>query len=189
MLLRPLNFILLDEPTHHLDIQSKDVLKQALKDYDGTFLIVSHDRDFLHGLTDRLFEVKDGRLRDHHMDILELIERNKALVQEMNATPKVAAKPAPAKAAPAGDDREARKEREKEARRLRTVVERAEAEMAKLEGEQKQLEASIATGSLDTDALQNGYARLGVIAERTAELMRDWEEAGAKLDQLVKQEA
>jgi hypothetical protein len=133
--------------------------------------------------------VKDGRLRDHHMDILELIERNKALVQEMNATPKVAAKPAPAKAAPAGDDREARKEREKEARRLRTVVERAEAEMAKLEGEQKQLEASIATGSLDTDALQNGYARLGVIAERTAELMRDWEEAGAKLDQLVKQEA
>ncbi len=189
MLLRPLNFILLDEPTHHLDIQSKDVLKQALKDYDGTFLIVSHDRDFLHGLTDRLFEVKDGRLRDHHMDILELIERNKSLVQEMNATPKVAAKPVPVKAAPAGDDREARKEREKETRRLRTVVERAEAEMAKLEVEQKQLEASIAGGSLDTDALQNGYARLGLIAERTAELMRDWEEAGAKLEQLAKQEA
>ncbi|MFT3884933.1 MAG: ABC-F family ATP-binding cassette domain-containing protein [Flavobacteriales bacterium] len=64
MLLKPLNLLLLDEPTHHLDIQSKDVLKSALKDYDGTFMIVSHDRDFLHGLTNRLLEVKDGRLRD-----------------------------------------------------------------------------------------------------------------------------
>ncbi|MCB0814641.1 MAG: ABC-F family ATP-binding cassette domain-containing protein, partial [Flavobacteriales bacterium] len=69
MLLKPLNFLLLDEPTHHLDIQSKDVLKEALKSYDGTFLLVSHDRDFLTGLTDRILELDDLRIRDQHLDI------------------------------------------------------------------------------------------------------------------------
>ncbi|MEX1132088.1 MAG: ABC-F family ATP-binding cassette domain-containing protein, partial [Flavobacteriales bacterium] len=79
MLLKPLNFLILDEPTHHLDIQSKDVLKEALKNYEGTFLLVSHDRDFLTGLTHRLLELDEFRIRDQHMDILELIERRKAL--------------------------------------------------------------------------------------------------------------
>jgi ATP-binding cassette subfamily F protein 3 len=79
MLLKPLNFLILDEPTHHLDIQSKDVLKEALKNYDGTFLLVSHDRDFLTGLTNRLLELDEFRIRDQHMDILELIEKRKAL--------------------------------------------------------------------------------------------------------------
>jgi ATP-binding cassette, subfamily F, member 3 len=188
MLLRPLNFILLDEPTHHLDIQSKEVMKQALKDYDGTFLIVSHDRDFLHGLTNRLLEVKDGRLRDHHMDILELIERNKALVEEMNATKKqVAAK----QVAPVvrSDDRGARKEQEKELRRLKNQVQKCEQELAKLEQEQKDLQAGLSNGSLDTERMEEAYTRLGELATLIDASMREWERAGSELEAVQKEVA
>jgi len=77
LLLKPYNFLVLDEPTNHLDIRSKDVLKQALQQYDGTILLVSHDRDFLSGLTNRLFEIKDNRIAIHHYNIDEFLERNK----------------------------------------------------------------------------------------------------------------
>jgi ATP-binding cassette subfamily F protein 3 len=182
MLLRPLNFILLDEPTHHLDIQSKDVLKQALKDYDGTFLIVSHDRDFLHGLTNRLLEVKDGRLRDHRMDILELIERNKPAVT-MNDTVKQVEQRAGAPKV-RQDDRGARKEQEKELRRLRNLVQKCEQDMAALEAEQKELQARLSAGGLDTERMEEGYARLGELAGRMEERMREWERAGNELEAL-----
>ena len=187
MLLKPLNLLLLDEPTHHLDIQSKDVLKSALKDYDGTFVIVSHDRDFLHGLTNRLLEVKDGRLRDHHMDILELIERNKEEEQKKSAKPAPVAKVAAV--APNKNDRDQRKEQEKETRRLRTQVERSEKELAKLETEQSALQEELNNGSLDTDRAEEGYVRLGELAQRIDALMREWEQAGAQLEALTKQEA
>jgi ATP-binding cassette subfamily F protein 3 len=183
MLLRPLNLLLLDEPTHHLDIQSKDVLKSALKDYDGTFMIVSHDRDFLHGLTNRLLEVKGGRLRDHHMDILELIERNK------EEAAKAVTKPAPPKAAqasPVKEDRGQRKEQEKEARRLKTQVEKCEQEMAKLETEQAALQKDLGNG-LDTERMQEAYARLGEIATRIEALMAEWERSGARLEALTRE--
>lgn len=184
MLLRPLNFILLDEPTHHLDIQSKDVLKQALKDYDGTFLIVSHDRDFLHGLTNRLLEVKDGRLRDHHMDILELIERNKAEVSMNDTVKQVVQKPVAAK--PRTDERAPRKEQEKEQKRLKNLVTRCEQELAKLEAEQKELQDALGAGALDNARAQQAYARLGGISERIEACMREWEQAGSELEALTK---
>jgi len=191
MLLKPLNLLLLDEPTHHLDIQSKDVLKSALKDYDGTFVIVSHDRDFLHGLTNRLLEVKDGRLRDHHMDILELIELNKNEVT-MNATKEQAAsKPVkPAKTAEhsnSPDARQARKEQEKEQRRLRTQVQRCELELAKLEAEQKELQDRLNNGSPETGRMADGYSRLGELATLIEACMRDWEKAGSELEALEKE--
>lgn len=185
MLLRPLNFILLDEPTHHLDIQSKEVMKQALKDYDGTFLIVSHDRDFLHGLTNRLLEVKDGRLRDHHMDILELIERNKAEVSMNDTKKQVAAKAAPVVVK--SDDRNTRKEQEKELRRLKAHVQKCEQELAKLEAEQKDLQDGLNAGSLDAAATEKGYVRLGAIATAIDACMRDWERAASDLEALSKE--
>ena len=182
MLLRPLNFILLDEPTHHLDIQSKEVMKQALKDYDGTFLIVSHDRDFLHGLTNRLLEVKDGRLRDHHMDILELIERNKAEASMNDTVKQVAAKAATVRLK--GDERQPRKEHEKELRRLKNEVRRCEEELAKLEVEQKQLQDQLNNGASAVEA-EKGYKRLGELTSLIETRMRDWERAGSELEALA----
>ena len=64
-MLSPYNVLALDEPTNHMDIRSKDILKQALKSFDGTLIVVSHDRDFLDGLVDKLYEFRDGKVTEH----------------------------------------------------------------------------------------------------------------------------
>ena len=77
LMLRPYNLLALDEPTNHMDIRSKDILKQALKAYDGTLIIVSHDRDFLDGLVDKLYEFRDGKVKEHLGGVQEFLERRK----------------------------------------------------------------------------------------------------------------
>jgi ATP-binding cassette subfamily F protein 3 len=77
LILKPYNLLALDEPTNHMDIRSKDILKQALKSYDGTLIIVSHDRDFLDGLVDKLYEFRDGRVKEHLGGVREFLERRK----------------------------------------------------------------------------------------------------------------
>ena len=81
LLLQPVNLLILDEPTNHLDLQSKDVLKQAVRDFDGTVIVVSHDRDFLDGLVDRVYEFGGGRVREHLGGIYDFLEK-KRLEQE-----------------------------------------------------------------------------------------------------------
>ncbi|MBQ8226861.1 MAG: ABC-F family ATP-binding cassette domain-containing protein [Bacteroidaceae bacterium] len=77
LLLEPVNLLILDEPTNHLDLKSKDVLKQALQDYDGTLILVSHDRDFLDGLVDKVYEFGHGKVREHLCGIYEFLETKK----------------------------------------------------------------------------------------------------------------
>ncbi|MDO4211693.1 MAG: ABC-F family ATP-binding cassette domain-containing protein [Bacteroidales bacterium] len=77
LLLEPVNLLILDEPTNHLDLKTKDVLKQALKDFDGTLIVVSHDRDFLDGLVDRVYEFGHQRVREHLCGIYEFLETKK----------------------------------------------------------------------------------------------------------------
>jgi ATP-binding cassette subfamily F protein 3 len=77
LLLQPVNLLILDEPTNHLDLKTKDILKQALKDFDGTLIVVSHDRDFLDGLVDKVYEFGGGRVREHLCGIYEFLENKK----------------------------------------------------------------------------------------------------------------
>jgi ATP-binding cassette subfamily F protein 3 len=77
LLLEPVNLLILDEPTNHLDLKSKDVLKEALKKFDGTLILVSHDRDFLQGLSEKVFEFKDQRVIEHFETIDAFLERNR----------------------------------------------------------------------------------------------------------------
>jgi ATP-binding cassette subfamily F protein 3 len=77
LLLEPVNLLILDEPTNHLDLKSKDVLKQALMDFDGTLILVSHDRDFLRGLSQKVFEFKDKRVVEHFETIDAFLDRNR----------------------------------------------------------------------------------------------------------------
>ena len=77
LLLEPVNLLILDEPTNHLDMKTKDILKQALRDYDGTLIVVSHDRDFLDGLVEKVFEFSDGRVKEHLCGIYEFLEKKK----------------------------------------------------------------------------------------------------------------
>ncbi len=74
LLLSPSNFLILDEPTNHLDIQSKDVLKKALQSYQGTFVVVSHDREFLDGLTNRIWDIENQGLKIHHFSLKEYLD-------------------------------------------------------------------------------------------------------------------
>lgn len=181
MLLKPLNFLILDEPTHHLDIQSKDVLKEALKNYDGTFLLVSHDRDFLTGLTDRLLELDELRIRDQHMDILELIEKRKAL--QGADIGKSSARIKEERPKGGGDQRD-RRDRDKEVRKARQAVERLEKQLAELEREEKDLQASVMKGTQAPEVVQAGYAKLGELAQRIAGVMEEWEAASQRMDAL-----
>jgi ATP-binding cassette subfamily F protein 3 len=77
LLLEPVNLLILDEPTNHLDLKTKDILKQALKDYDGTLILVSHDRDFLDGLVTKVYEFGHKRVREHLCGINEFLENKK----------------------------------------------------------------------------------------------------------------
>jgi ATP-binding cassette subfamily F protein 3 len=77
LLLEPVNLLILDEPTNHLDLRTKDILKQALMDYDGTLILVSHDRDFLDGMVSKVFEFGHKRVREHFEGIQEFLARKK----------------------------------------------------------------------------------------------------------------
>ena len=77
LLLEPINLLILDEPTNHLDLKTKDILKQALRDFDGTLIVVSHDRDFLDGLVTKVYEFGNGRVREHLCGINEFLEKKK----------------------------------------------------------------------------------------------------------------
>jgi ATP-binding cassette subfamily F protein 3 len=77
LLLEPVNLLILDEPTNHLDLRTKDILKQALRDFDGTLIVVSHDRDFLDGLVDKVYEFGGGKVREHLCGIYEFLEAKK----------------------------------------------------------------------------------------------------------------
>jgi ATP-binding cassette, subfamily F, member 3 len=113
LLLEPYNLLLMDEPTNHLDIRSKDILKKALIDYEGTVIMVSHDRDFMKGICDRLFEFRDGHVKEHLCGIEEFmqlrkVERLNELDLDKSGVKQVLAKPVekkPEKTAPTQDDK------------------------------------------------------------------------------------
>ena len=92
LLLSPSNFLILDEPTNHLDMQSKEVLKKALVNYEGTFIVVSHDREFLDGLTNRIWEIQNGDLRIHHYNVMEFLQSKMDSTNMYSSTAQVAAK-------------------------------------------------------------------------------------------------
>ncbi|MBW7867058.1 MAG: ABC-F family ATP-binding cassette domain-containing protein [Brumimicrobium sp.] len=139
LLLSPSNFLILDEPTNHLDIQSKEVLKQALQKYEGTFIVVSHDREFLEGLTNRIWDIENKHLKIHHYTVKEY------LVKKMDAFEKaqklgVSAKEI-AKAAVKEPEKPLSYEEEKELKKKQTQNQNA---IKKIEQRIEQLEGKIA---------------------------------------------
>ncbi|HYG51117.1 MAG TPA: ABC-F family ATP-binding cassette domain-containing protein, partial [Flavobacteriales bacterium] len=148
LLLSPVNFIILDEPTNHLDIVSKERLKEALKKYDGTLLIVSHDRDFLEGLTDRTYEVFEKRIKIHFGPISEFLKNRTIAEVEWNKQPHyneaVKKEPTENKL-----NYEKEKEAEKEKKKQQNKLEKLEKEIAALEKQQAALEEEIAVLNYD----------------------------------------
>jgi len=138
LLLSPSNFLILDEPTNHLDLQSKEVLKEALINYQGTFVVVSHDREFLDGLTNRIWDIEDHKLKIHHFSVQEFLQRKmnavdgkESLKQESSTTTvaKIVEKPKELFSF------EEQKERKKRKNQLSTLVRKTEEEIEDLEKE------------------------------------------------------
>ena len=158
LLLEPVNLLILDEPTNHLDMPSKDVLKEAIKAFDGTAIIVSHDRDFLDGLVSKVYEFGEGKVREHLGGIYDYLRAHnaesihEALGEGKNEAPSaaVAASPVvatPAEKAPADENTDNKqsyqehKEQQKKIRKAQRAVEEAEKKIASLEARIKELDA------------------------------------------------
>ncbi|MBR6361804.1 MAG: ABC-F family ATP-binding cassette domain-containing protein [Bacteroidales bacterium] len=158
LMLEPYNLLALDEPTNHMDIKSKDILKQALKAYDGTLVVVSHDRDFLEGLVDKMYEFRDGHVKEHLGSISDFLEsRRIENLQELERRFRPAAQPV-ASATPekteSKKDFEARKFVSKEEKKLRNRVDFLEKEISSIEKKMKDLEATLANPSENDDIME-----------------------------------
>ena len=193
LLLEPVNFLILDEPTNHLDMQSKDVLKNAVKEFDGTVIVVSHDRDFLDGLVSRVYEFGGGKVREHIGGIYEFL-RTKELENEgmtgvgndvnhrqAEATPAKVEESVKAVSASALSYEEM-KERNKRIKKAEKAVADCEARIEKLEGDIAAIEARLATPEGATD--MSLFTQHGDLKKQLDQVVEEWETASLALEEL-----
>ena len=190
LLLTPSNLLILDEPTNHLDMRSKDILKTALLQYNGTLLLVSHDRDFLQGLTNRVFEFSKGTFREYIGDIYDYLEsrRLKTLSQLEADTRKKTSAPVQEASSLNKKNYEKRKTFDKEVRRLKNLVEKVEIDIEKLEEEIKKTEEILVEPEKFKDKVlgvqvYKEYERLKGLLDIE---MKKWEKAHAELESYEK---
>ncbi|MFC2479962.1 MAG: ABC-F family ATP-binding cassette domain-containing protein [Bacteroides sp.] len=185
LMLHPYNLLILDEPTNHLDIQAKDILKQALQRYDGTLILVSHDRDFLTGLVGKVYEFGHGRVREHLGGIEDFLNTRKlADLEQLNAkdVADVAADSTKPKSA-TREEWKQRKQRDNEIQRHRRTIAQLERDIANGEAKQKEMEAQLANpGNMENiETLLQEYNGLKA---QVARLMKQWEEQSYELEVL-----
>ena len=155
LMLSPYNVLALDEPTNHMDIRSKDVLKQALQSFDGTLIVVSHDRDFLDGLVDKLYEFRDGRVKEHLGSVQDFLEKRKLeSLQELerNTASQELQKPVTEKES--AKNFQVQKAFSKEQRKLKNRVDFLEKEIARRESRMGEIEALLANPSEKDDIME-----------------------------------
>ena len=200
LLLEPVNLLILDEPTNHLDMRTKDVLKQAIRDFNGTVIVVSHDREFLDGLVSKVYEFGGGRVREHLGGIYDFLESRKleslreleqrnpatTVTDKKVVTPKSEAEPA-ISAAPEGSklSYEEQKELARRLRKAEKEVADTEKRVADLEAQIASLEEKLSTpeGAADTSL----YEQHGQLKKQLDDAMWQWSEASETLEHLQKQ--
>ena len=200
LLLEPVNLLILDEPTNHLDMRTKDVLKQAIRDFNGTVIVVSHDREFLDGLVSKVYEFGGGRVREHLGGIYDFLESRKleslreleqrnpatAVTDKKVASPKAESAPA-ISAAPEGSklSYEEQKELARRLRKAEKEVADTEKRVADLEAQIASLEEKLSTpeGAADTSL----YEQHGLLKKQLDDAMWQWSEASEMLEHLQKQ--
>ena len=155
LMLQPYNVLALDEPTNHMDIRSKDRLKQALQAFDGTLIVVSHDRDFLDGLVDKLYEFRDGKVKEHLGGVSEFLERRKLeSLQELERKLEPERKPVEEKKVQSQEAFKARKAVSKEMRKIQNRVDYLEKEIGKLEKRQNAIEQVLSAPGPGDDVME-----------------------------------
>jgi ATP-binding cassette subfamily F protein 3 len=189
LLLEPVNLLVLDEPTNHLDMRSKDVLKKAIAEFDGTVIVVSHDRDFLDGLVQKVYEFGGGAVKEHLGDIRYFLEKKQLenLKEVELSVPSKVESTLPKTTSENRLSYEARKEFNKQVKRLEKAVEECERQIETLEGQVAQTEALMATpeGAANMALLQLHQKSKKELDEK----MAAWEQAQLDLEALTAQNA
>ena len=180
LMLEPYNLLVLDEPTNHMDMRSKDILKRAIQKYDGTVVLVSHDRDFLDGIVDRVYEFRDGGVKEYLGGIYYFLEKRKVeSLQEIERKDTPSASATPKETSTGKLSYEQRKEQERLIRKLRKAVESVEAELASVEAEIAAYDARFAVA---TEYNADDYTKYNALKERYDSLMHEWEKASYELE-------
>ena len=193
LLLEPVNFLILDEPTNHLDMRSKDVLKEAIRDFDGTVIIVSHDRDFLDGLATKVYEFGGGLVKEHLCGVYEFLQKKQIeSLNELQKSPSLSVSPSGGKpsqanaasdevqASPAKLSYEEQKELNKKLKKLERRVADCEAEIEQTESAIAIIEAKMATPEGASDmTLYEQHTRL---KKQLDSVMEEWETASTELE-------
>jgi len=170
LLLSAKNLLVLDEPTNHLDIQAKEVLKNALLDFDGTLLIVSHDRELLHGLTDRVYQIVDGDIKIHHGDLYDHLHKF------LDAP--IEAKPIKKQGLPSEQNKthQKKKENNKKVRKIRSGIRILESKIDQLEKRIALLEVEMSgLDHSDQGNIEGTYVGYNELKHELSEAMKDWE--------------
>ena len=168
LLLSPSNVLILDEPTNHLDIQSKEVLKRALQNYEGTFIIVSHDREFLNGLTNRIWDIEQNNLKIHHFTLNEYLSYKMSKLQNKETIPEKQEKSLVEKTI--------KKEKtEKSSSTQNTVIEK----------EIKSIEKKIAEKELQIKSLDEVISNLDFTDEKSNVILKNYETEKNELSSLL----
>ena len=187
LLLEPVNCLILDEPTNHLDMRSKDVLKDAIRDFEGTVILVSHDREFLDGLVEKVYEFGDGKVREHLGGIYDFLKAKQiSELSELNTSTTLQQKSSPGGSDAGASQKESALtyEQQKAASRLKKklkkAVQEAEEHVAQLEAAVKILEAQLSTPEGSTDMAL--YEKHGKLKAQLSEAEVEWEKAMEELE-------
>jgi ATP-binding cassette subfamily F protein 3 len=189
LLLEPVNLLVLDEPTNHLDMQSKDILKSALLQYDGTLLVVSHDRDFLQGLTDKVWEFKNQKIKVHVGDVYNFLETRKLESLKQLEIKSATAKQTEDSTSTGKVDYERRKQIEKEARKVRSLIEKEENLIQDLEQKIADIDAILANPGNHNQKVSSGelYKEYEELKVRLEKSMHSWEALHTELEEVQNQ--
>ena len=178
LLLQPLNVLIMDEPTNHLDIKSKNVLKEALNKFEGTLVLVSHDRDFLQGLTETIYEFKDQKIKQYLGDIdFYLEQRNLENLREAEKRTVVA------KSDKSTDNKQSYQD-QKKLKSLNNKLSNIESKVNQLEKAIKEDDMALATNYFETAAKQEFFDNYQSKKQKLEQLMEDWENIQESIDAL-----
>ncbi len=188
LLLTPVNLLILDEPTNHLDMQSKDILKNALLQFDGTLIIVSHDRDFLQGLTNKVFEFKNKNIKEYSGDIYDYLNsRNLESLKELEVFAKE--KRLSGKKENKTDNKikwEQSKELDKKIRKVTKQINNSESKIEKLENEIAEIDSILSNPEKNNELISSGeiYKNYDELKTHLSSEMNKWEDLQVELEGL-----